>query len=80
MTTVDLNKVDSKTRHFVLEAKGGNEIVFMEGDKPIARIVPVDNSNEKPAEPPILNLKTFQMEPKLPLPSRSELADEMFGE
>jgi antitoxin (DNA-binding transcriptional repressor) of toxin-antitoxin stability system len=77
MTTLaDIEALDSKTRELINQVKLGNDVLLTQANTPIARIIPFEQAGKLPSGSS-LKFKSFHLGSKGPLPSKSELADEM---
>ncbi len=74
---MELSEMDVRTRELIKKATAGDEVLFTEANVPVARIVPIEKSAPAPREP--LKFKTYAMGFKGELPSKSEMAEEMFS-
>jgi len=82
MTTLALSEVDERTRELIEKVARGDEVVFTDQNRPVARMVgvlaprveiPPPAKNRRP-----LIYKTFAMGLKGKPPTGTELAEEMF--
>ncbi len=84
MTTVELRDCDLRTQELVKLAHSGDEVVFSEDGKALARIIPMAPPASHPSSTILIGGRVrTRIFPHLralePLPTRAELAEEMIG-
>ena len=73
--TATLTEADVRLRELVEQAAQGVDVILVHQNKAVARIVPVKEQPTEPAKK--LIVPSYHLGSKGPLPSRSEIADEM---
>lgn len=74
--TATLTDADVRLRELVEQATRGIDVVLVQDNKPIARIVPVTEP-QRSDSPKKLDVPSYHLGFKGPMPSSSEIADEM---
>jgi antitoxin (DNA-binding transcriptional repressor) of toxin-antitoxin stability system len=78
--TANAEDLAAGSSEFLNDVQAGNDVILMRGEKPIARLIPV-NSQLSPARRTLQNLKTFRGIWKGERIVKSgDIADEIFGE
>lgn len=79
MTTVtEVNQVAGRLAEFVKQVQAGDEVLFTQDHKPVARLVSVSEQATVPGSP--LRIRSLQGHRVLaPVVSQVELAEEMFA-
>jgi antitoxin (DNA-binding transcriptional repressor) of toxin-antitoxin stability system len=80
--TLTVNDLDPTIRELIKKAAGGHEVIFTDGEQPIARIVPVISTKTAATNHDALaelDLPALHLGPALSNFTKGEIADEMFG-
>ena len=76
-TTAEIGELTGQLAELVKQVQAGNEVLFTEGNKPVARLVPALGQAAAGAALQIRSLAGHRV--LTPVISQAELAEEMFG-
>jgi prevent-host-death family protein len=76
--TAEVNDLPGRITELLRQVQEGNEVVLIQGNKPVARLIPALDSTRPPAAIQIRSIKGHQV--LTPIISQSEVADEMLGQ